>query len=104
MLSVVDDPWLWSDLDAVVDQMAVLSPSQRPPDHLLAVVEAFRVIEGEFSDHYAEWETWAKTPAGASAPRLESNQVLAKVGPQLEAAGYAVEKTGAKLHLTVLWG
>ena len=77
--------------------------SQRPPDHLLAVVKAFEAAAGPFSEHYALWESWAKAPAGPP-PRMESNQVLAKVAPQLETAGYMVEKTGAKLPLTVLWG
>jgi hypothetical protein len=26
--------------------------SQRPPDHLLAVVSAFEAVEGDFLDHY----------------------------------------------------
>jgi hypothetical protein len=39
-----------------------------------------------------------------SPPRPESNQVLAKVASGLETVGYTVEKTGAMLPLTVLWG
>ena len=77
--------------------------SQRPPEHLLAVVKAFETAGPGFAAHYAAWQAWAESPAG-KPPRLESNTVLAKVAPALEEAGYAVEKPGAKLPLTVLWG
>lgn len=78
--------------------------SQRPLDHLIAVVKAFETAERKFHDHYKQWDDWAEAHSQTSAPRLESNKVLAMVAPAFENAGYSVEKPGAKLTLTVLWG
>lgn len=67
-------------------------------------MKAFETAGPSFAAQYAAWQAWAASPAGTLAPRMESNTALAKVAPALEEAGYAVEKPGAKLPLTVLRG
>ena len=80
--------------------------SQRPPDHLLAVIEAFKVAENSFLEHDAKWQAWAKSAdrSASSRPSMESRDVLRMVAPALEASGYSVERSGAELPVVVLWG
>lgn len=80
--------------------------SQRPPDHLLAVVNAFKAAETSFMEHDARWQAWAKSAnrIASSRPSMESRDVLRIVAPGLEASGYTVERSGAELPVVVLWG
>jgi len=59
--------------------------SQRLPNHLHQVVDAFKAVEASFQDHDARWQAWAASTdrATSSRPCMESNDLLRIVEPQL---------------------